>query len=104
MGVEKAFEVACQDEDDDTETKFRSSLPDEAFINEDNEHRSKGKEDFHLRIEELCQKIEEREEEVRKKREELRNLEIESEVEVFEMKQEILSLQAHLDDTGDEDG
>jgi len=49
------------------------------------------------RIEELCQIIDEKEGRVKLRKEELHNMEVEVEVEVYEMKQEIATLQAKLE-------
>jgi len=53
---------------------------------------------IHSRIENLCQRIEEKQKFIKLKREELRNLEVDSDVEVFEMKHEIFSLQTKIDE------
>merc|ERR1712012_1123211 len=54
--------------------------------------------EIHERIENLYQKIEEKQKMVQAKREELRSLEVDSDVEVFEMKHEIVSLQSKIED------
>ena len=54
--------------------------------------------EIHTRIEDLYQKIEEKQKVLHSKREELRLLEVDSDVEVFEMKHEIANLQSKIED------
>merc|ERR1719350_2101255 len=105
--VEKAFDESCK-EASCMKERLQLNIPRREYLEKSEEDTLGDQEgeikmekgNVHQRIEELCKKIEEKEDIVKKKRDELHNLEIEAEVEVFEMKQEIVSLQAKLDDVG----
>jgi len=86
---------------DETDMQDSASAEDislDVCLEYDNDNIGEDEEAIHQRIEDLCQRIEEKQKIVKLKREELRNLEVDSDVEVFEMKHEIVSLQTKIED------